>query len=162
MQKTYDLNTFRVGQAVTVPGVEDYENIVIQRISDAGVTVNGKCGNNIVISGRTPAIPYAKEEKVVEAQAANLNQNKIMTTENNTNSEVVDETVSNRAKRGSIKAKMAAIKVPANPFTVKQLAELNDIPAGYANNWVKENARQVGQVEKTVGQRGRVASLFEV
>lgn len=156
--KPRDINLFALETVVEIPGVEDYEKVTIKRISDAGVTVNGqKCGNNIVISGRTPAILWVEKEKIIE-------ENKIMTTENtiNVNNEAVNETASNRAKRGSIKAKMAAIQVPANPFTVKQLAELNDIPVNYANLWVKSNAKLAGSVEKVEGQRGRVASLYSV
>lgn len=160
--KSMDINLFGLEQIVSIPGLEDYEKITIKRISDTGVTVNGpKCGNNIVISGRTPAILWVEKEKTLE----NNQEIKNMTTENVNNSvksEVVEETVSNRAKRGSIKAKMAALQVPEGKFTVKQFAELNNIPVAYANKWASDNAKVVGFVEKMAGQRGRSASLFEV
>lgn len=178
-QKPQDINLFGVGQIVTVPGIEGYEKIEITRISDSGVTVNGKCGKDVVLSGRTPAILWVEEikEEILNKQSnepikkSNEQSNKlnsIMTTENKTNdpllykNEAVVEINSNRARRGSIKAKMGAIQIPDGVFTVKQLAEMNGIPSGYANKWCKENAKPAGSAAKQNGKRGRVAALFTV
>jgi len=72
------------------------------------------------------------------------------------------EETSNRAARGSLKAKMAAIQIPEGAFTVKQLADLNGVPPSYANKWVKDNCKEAGTQAKQEGKRGRVAALFVV
>lgn len=168
--KAQDINLFGIGHTVSVPNLDDYQKIKIVRVSDSGVTVSGpKCGNNVVLSGRTPAILYVEEEQNLEIKQEEKSKesfnkpNQIMTTKNTENSVAPsNEGASIRAKRGSIKTKMAAIQIPDGAFTVKQLADLNSIPASYANAWAKQNAKPAGMAAKQEGKRGRVAALFVV
>ena len=158
-EKIHDLHSFPIGAVVSVVGVPDYEGITIQRISDSGVTVKGpKCGSDIVISGRTPTIIYVKQDKIME----NTKIESVNTEVTNKNVDSSIEETSNRAARGSLKAKMAAIQIPEGAFTVKQLADLNGVPPSYANKWVKDNCKEAGTQAKQEGKRGRVAALFVV
>ncbi len=147
--KSRDINTFPVGAKVSVPNLPDYQGVTITRISDSGVTVNGpQCGRDVVISGRAPAIPF--EEVASVAQVESVKPESIS----------VESTPSGRAPRGTYTDKMNSIKVPDGDFTVRQLAELNEIPLNYANTWVKTNCVEVGHVERIEGQRGKAAGLF--
>lgn len=68
----------------------------------------------------------------------------------------------NNTARISHKETMKNLAIPAQPFTVAALAELNSIPNSYANKWIKENAVEAGKVGKPAGQRGRSAGLFNI
>ncbi len=157
-----DINLFRIGDIVSVNGVEDFCELTIERISDSGVTVSGpKCAPHTVISGTSPAFLVNRPDKSnvkLEAKSSDkpLKANSLFPF---TEKEEKHE----RVERGTYTSKMNNIHIPeGKSFTVKQLAELNEIPIPYASKWVKDHCREVGHAEKEAGQRGRAAALFSV
>lgn len=143
------INLFGVGDIVSVTNIPEYQHVTISRISDTGVTINGKlCANETVISGNSPAILVRRAndktpiEKVVVEQLADAPKE--------------------RVERGTYTLKMKNLTMFPHDksFTIKAFAELNNIPTNYALNWVKENCLEVGSAEKVEGQRGRTATLY--
>lgn len=173
-----DINTFKVGSTITVPGIQAFEKTKILSINDSGVTVSSNEYTSAVISGKTPAVPYIEKIKEVSVENNNsitpskeiLNMsNEIRKECNNLNKEQREEALntgieiinSGRAKRGSYKDKMNNIVLPnKDKFTIAELAQVNDIPVNYANIWAKENLIEAGKADKVAGQRGRQASLY--
>lgn len=145
-QQTYDLNLFRPGDVVSISDIPDYQNITIELVSDSGVTISGPhCSSHIVLSGKTPARRATVEPKVESIKPA---------------IQIVVPT--DRAARGTYTDKMNNVKMPEGSltFTIRQIAELNDIPQPYALKWVKENCVEAGVADKVEGQRGRAATLY--
>lgn len=153
-----DINLFAEGATVTVVGVSTMQKVKIERISDCGVAVTGSdCGQHVMISGKSPAVLYVEPKKddfekvAAEEKAARIREDA---------QEVAQE--SGRAKRGSMKEKMANIVAPSGQFSVNQLADLNKIPYPYAFNWAQENCNKVGVAPRAPGQRGRDTVLYAV
>lgn len=137
-----DLNTFKEGDIVDVSDIDEYQNAEITRISDSGVTIKVS-GVSHVLSGRSPATlatPKVALKVTIEQPEAQTGE---------------------RVKRGTYTAKMNNIIVPPDAFTIKQLAELNNIPVPYAHKWVTENCQCVGVAPKPEGQRGKTAKLYK-
>lgn len=147
------INTFRVGDIVNIINTPEFQNITITRISDSGVTVNGSSfPNDTVISGASPAeLVKRGNTTYIEPTAEQIAEDANPLTE------------TGRVKRGTYTEKMKHIIVPegGKPFTIKELADLNDIPVGYALNWAKENCTQSGFAAKPEGQRGKAAGLYQ-
>ena len=141
--KTQDLNLFRVGAHVDIENVDGMQNIRIERISESGVTISGSVGQNVVISGKSPATLHQID---VFSQGGNIEA-------------PIEE---KRARRGSLIEKMSHIEVPGEVFTIKLLAEYNDVPNSYAAKWVSENCVECGKAEKEEGARGRAAALYKI
>lgn len=154
--ESHDINLFKIGQCVDIAGVKDMENVKINHISDSGVTIYGKNCGTIVISGKSPAYLHIEKKKDLEIK-------QFMDTNTESNNAVANETETESKKiRASYKDKMKNVQLPQKGnFTIKEVAELNDIPLPYATNWVKQNCVESGKVEKKEGQRGRVASLYK-
>ena len=138
MNRSRDLNTFRIGQIVDVPGLDVYQGIEITRISDSGVTIDGVEGKSIVLSGKTPAVLSSRETGIAPSVSEKI------------------------LAKATAQGKLKNIEAPAETFTIKQLAVVNGVPILYATNWIKENCEATGFAPKAEGQRGRAAQLFKV
>jgi len=144
------LFSFRIGSYVNIVGVPQLSNIKVDYVSDSGVHVHGSFGNT-VLSGHSPAVEY-KAPKV----------NDILPNNNS-----MDQSPVNKSKNLSSKIKMTdklkAILLPDHiDFTIKDVAETNDIPYPYASKWVKENCVESGIKEKPAGQKGRASKLYRL
>jgi hypothetical protein len=154
-----DLNLFHEGQQVDIDGLPQMIGLKIERISDSGVTVSGSSfGAHIVLSGRSPAhihVPTNKPIiKLVKTKSVNTEQNNMSNPDTNT-------ALSKKARK-SHGDKMSSLQMPPAPFTIRQLAEANDIPLVYAHSWVKTNCIEAGLVPRKEGQRGKCSALFNV
>jgi len=49
------LNTFSIGTIVDINNIENMQGLRINAINDSGVTVTGLIGNQVVLSGQSPA-----------------------------------------------------------------------------------------------------------
>jgi hypothetical protein len=147
-----DINLFPVGTFVNVSDIDDYQNVQIKRISDSGVTIIAR-GHEIVVSGRSPATLVTNDTPAPTSTLENIG---------NRSSDNAEDSPTERVKRGTYTERMKNIKIPEGLFTIKQVAELNDIPINYALNWVKENCVEVGKAEKAEGQRGKAATLYGI
>ncbi len=141
-----DLNTYREGDRVDIYLTPTMINLIIERISDGGVTVSGgQLRPHEVISGNSPALYHVKNEEeglVVDP---------------------VESPVEHALKSSkNFMSKTKDIKIPSDQFTVKQLAEHNNIEPIYTYSWVKDNCVECGTVERRAGQRGKVAKLFKL
>ena len=143
-----DINLFRIGERVDIENVDAMTNVVIERISESGVTISGSIGQHIVISGKSPVSIH--QEKMISISPLITGEKSGME-ENKT-----------RVKRGSLIEKMAHIELPGEVFTIKLLAEYNDIPIPYAAKWVAENCIECGKAQKEEGARGRAATLYKI
>lgn len=158
--KIQDINLFAIGDVVSITSAQDFQNIRIERISDSGVTISGpKCSPNTVISGKSPAYLVKRGEVSFDMPEGI----KPMVSESSEEPSF-NKDGSERAKRGAYIEKMKNLTVPeiGKSFTIKQFAELNNIPIGHALAWVKQNCREVGKADKQEGQRGRAASLYQI
>lgn len=146
---SHDLNLFRIGDVVNVSDIPEYQGVTINNISDTGVTVSGRCGDRVVISGRSPAVLV--RHKAEEGAAVEPVQ-------------LVDGELLERAPRGTYTAIMAAPQLPPTdmPFTIKEFADLNSIPVNYASIWVKDHCTRIGEADKVDGQRGKAPGLYKV
>ncbi len=162
-----DINTFPVGTYVDIPGVERMQNIKIEAINDSGVTVSGaEIGNYLVISGKSPAVRCEKQERVKfykEEKQKPVEDNNVEViidkVEEITDEKILDivEKVTKKSGYNEILAKM---QVPGGDFTIKQIAELNELPIPCATTWVKLNCVEAGKAEKKEGQRGKSAMTY--
>lgn len=145
----HDINTFREGSIVDIVGIPTMHGILIERISESGVTISGgEIPDHTVISGRSPAVYHTAAKKELAAQIKKP-------------TEALEPINGDKpAGRQSHAAKMSRIQVPPGKFTIKQLAELNDIPQPYAFKWAKDNCAECGFAPKPAGQRGRAAVLY--
>ena len=147
---TRPLFTFKVGQYVDIVNVPHYNNIRIDAITDSGVHIHSNSFGYTVLSGNSPAI--------LHEQTQNANE-----FEPNKQTEIANENMqNNRAKRGSLKEKMDNLQMPDGEFTIKQFAELNEIPTPYASKWVKNNCAEIGEAVKVDGQRGRASKIYKL
>lgn len=144
MSEFFPIQNFRVGDKVDIAEIEDMQGVTIERISDSGVTIDSSSHRHTVISGKSPAC-YARDKKIVNEETG---QNVPVKTERT---------------RGKYNAILASIKLPdGEKFTIKEIAELNDLPIPYASKWVEENCEWVGKAEKEPGQRGKTAKLYSL
>jgi hypothetical protein len=169
-QTPQNINLFKVGSTVTVPGVESFKKTKILVISDSGVTVSSNDYPHTVISGCSPAIPFEEENIAVikntgEVDIKGLEADMVIIDESeitpDVNPIIKKDDNDGRVKRGTYTEKMKHITLPSkDKFTIAELAELNGIPNNYANTYAKENLVEAGKVEKIEGQRGKSASLY--
>lgn len=151
-----DLNYFAEGSIVTIVGVSTMQKVKVERISDSGVTISGPdCGQNLTISGKSPAIFFVESPK--DEFAAAVAEEKVARAKEDAQ-EVAKEITA--VKHGTIKAKMNDVKVPDGQFSVTMLAELNGVPYPYAFLWVKDNCKEVGKAPREPGKRGRATTLY--
>lgn len=162
MNNYQDLNTFQEGQTVNISDLEDYQEVIINRISDSGVTVSGKkCGNNIILSGKSPAqLSEIQREVKIKDGEGNIRPTYVAAKSGPEITSDTGLTPSGRVHRGTHTAKMSNLAIPEGNFTIKYFAEFNKIPIPYALKWVKDNCVEAGKAEKPEGQRGRVATLY--
>ena len=143
------INLFGIGDTVSVSDIPEFQNVIIGRISDAGVTINGpKIATDTIISGNSPAVLIRRasdKTPVVEATK-----------------DTSPDAPKQRVERGTYTLKMKNLTMfeKDKSFTIKEFAELNNIPINYSLNRVKENCLEVGSAEKVEGQRGRTATLY--
>lgn len=143
--KPRDIYLFNIGDIVDIPGVENLTGIKIVNINEAGVAVSSpNIGPYYVISGKSPAIyhiPKPNDEIAPIGKPESFEAKNI---------------------RKSVQNKIKDIKNPGEIFTIKQIAEFNNVPTLYATNWVKENCIEAGKAEKKEGQRGKTATLYKL
>jgi hypothetical protein len=167
--QTRDINTFSVNQTVSILDIPDYQNVLITRISDSGVTVTGKlCGKEVIVSGRSPA--FLSETSNFKLNPMNNNNNNNSSINSSSSSDVSspdnkptfigEVSKENNKVRQSYKGKMDNISLPSEVFTIKSLAEHNNIPIPYALKWAKDNCKEMGLAAKPAGQRGRSSVLY--
>ena len=143
------LFSFPVNSKVDIVGVPSMRGLTIDRINDSGIHVHNSEIGHTVISAMSDAIYHdAVNNKEVEY---------------NSSDNIIEQPIKKeRAKRGSLIEKMADINIPSDKFTIKELAEHNDIPYPYAMKWAEENCFISGKKEKPAGQRGRTAKYYSV
>ena len=143
MVKSHPLNTFRRNSFVDIVGVPEMSNLRVDRVNDSGVYVYSNIDGLFMLSGCSPAVESASAPS---DPLLNFNS--------------VENIKLRRAARQKVKAKINAIKLPGNKFTVIQLAEFNEIPYANAKKWIKENCFACGKAPKEAGKRGKAADLY--
>jgi hypothetical protein len=144
MIKSYPLNCFRPSTFVDIVGVPSMKNLRIDKVNDSGVYVYSHVDGSFMLSGASPAV-ITSDAPVDPA----LNFNSIQNIKER------------RARRSKIKSKVNDIKLPpGNKFTIKQVAELNEIPYVNAKKWIDENCFECGKAPKKKGVRGKSSNLY--
>lgn len=131
-----ELHYFGVNQIIDIDNIAEFTNCRIDRISDSGVTIfNSHYPNGVVVSCKSPA--RLSDSQVIEA-----------------------------GKPGRKRGIVAEVIMPEGdlPFTIKQLAELNEgLNISQITTFIKENCEETGDYAiKAKGVKGRAAKTYRL
>ncbi len=135
-----DKNGFRpiedlpIGSYVDVSDIANMQKVKIISINNSGTAIKGDIGEYVTISNKSPARPSDNQEIVTN-------------------------------KPGRRKGVSAEVIMPEGdlPFTIKQLAELNEgLNTSQITAFIKENCEIAGEAERVIGQRGKTAKTYKL
>ncbi len=156
---TKDLQDFREGQTVDISNIEAMQSVVITRISNSGATIVGKICGELIVSCKSPATLSAIQHEVTITVDPKTQRNIISITRVEDPAAIVEK----RARPTDENDPMSNLMFPVNgPFTITQLAELNDLPYPKVAVYCRDYLIEAGTAPRKEGARGKASKLFKI
>ncbi len=127
-----------IGNVVDISDIESMQSCTIQVINPSGTTIKLASGQITVVSNKSPA--RLAEDKPIELSEDGIAIPK-----------------KPGRKRNGVELK---IEFPEQPFTINDLATINNVTYAQCLPIVKEKCLEAGYAPKPKGQRGKSARLY--